>query len=79
MKVTTLPFVAGLQLSLEQNKQGVAPDFGAGPENGAAKDFASDHRRPIRIGQAAGQAATKKGWTPLLELTAAISSESWHL
>ena len=28
---------------------------------------------PIRIGQAAGQAASEKGWMPLLELTAAIS------
>jgi len=28
---------------------------------------------PVRIGQAAGQAAMEKGWTPLLELTAAIS------
>jgi len=28
---------------------------------------------PIRIGQAAGQAAVEKGWTPLLELTAMIS------
>ena len=28
---------------------------------------------PIGIGRAAGQAATKKGWTPLMELTAMIS------
>ena len=28
---------------------------------------------PIRIGQAAGEAASRKGWTPLLGLTAAIS------
>jgi len=28
---------------------------------------------PIGIGRAAGQAASKKGWTPLLELTAGIS------
>ena len=28
---------------------------------------------PIGIGRAAGQAASEKGWTPLLELTAAIS------
>src|SRR5260370_9491930 len=28
---------------------------------------------PIRIGQAAGEAARSKGWTPLMGLTAAIS------
>ena len=28
---------------------------------------------PIRIGQAAGEAARRKGWTPLMGLTAAIS------
>jgi regulator of sigma E protease len=28
---------------------------------------------PIGIGRAAGDAAVKKGWTPLLELTSAIS------
>ena len=28
---------------------------------------------PIGIGRAAGQAASEKGWTPLLELTSAIS------
>ena len=28
---------------------------------------------PIGIGRAAGEAASEKGWTPLLELTAAIS------
>ena len=28
---------------------------------------------PIGIGRAAGQAASEKGWTPLLELTAGIS------
>jgi len=28
---------------------------------------------PIRIGQAAGEAARRKGWTPLMSLTAAIS------
>ena len=44
-----------------------------GQEDGAAQDAAASIEGPIRIGQAAGEAARSKGWTPLMGLTAAIS------
>ena len=54
-------------------QEGLAADPRAGAKNDPAQDLDPLHRGPIGIGRAAGQAASKKGWTPLLELTAGIS------
>ena len=53
---------------------GLAADSGAGRKKWCSARFRSaPSKGPIGIGRAAGQAASKKGWTPLLELTAGIS------
>jgi regulator of sigma E protease len=73
MKVTTLPPVAAFQKSLEQNKKASFLILELVRKMVQGKISPRSVEGPIRIGQAAGQAASEKGWMPLLELTAAIS------
>ncbi len=73
MKVGSLPFAAAFQRSVDQNKQWSALILELVGKLVRRKVSIRSVEGPIRIGQAAGEAATEKGWTPLLELTAAIS------
>ena len=72
-KVTTLSFPAALSLSLEQNKKYSLLILELAKKMVQRKISMRSIEGPIRIGQAAGEAARRKGWTPLMELTAAIS------
>jgi regulator of sigma E protease len=73
MKVKTLPFGAALSLSLEENKQNALLILKLVKKMAQLKMSLKSIEGPIRIGQAAGEAARSKGWTPLMGLTAAIS------
>ncbi len=73
MKTTSLPLVAAFRKSLEQNKQGSLLILELVEKMVQRKISIRSIEGPIGIGRAAGQAASKKGWTPLLELTAGIS------
>ena len=73
MKVTTLPLGKAFQRSIEQNKKASVLILELVRKMVERKISIRSVEGPIRIGQAAGQAATEKGWMPLLELTAAIS------
>jgi regulator of sigma E protease len=73
MKVSKLPFVAAFRQSLEQNKQGSLLILELVQKMIQRKISMRSIEGPIGIGRAAGQAAIQKGWTPLMELTAAIS------
>jgi regulator of sigma E protease len=73
MKVSSLPFVAAFRRSVEQNKQGSLLILELVQKMVQRKISIRSIEGPIGIGRAAGQAASKKGWTPLLELTAGIS------
>jgi len=73
MKVTTLPFAAALRRSIQQNKQGSFLILELVRKMIQGKISPRSIEGPIGIGRAAGQAASKKGWMPLLELTAMIS------
>ena len=73
MKVTTLPPVAAFQKSIETNKKASLLILELVRKMVQGKISPKSVEGPIRIGQAAGQAASEKGWMPLLELTAAIS------
>jgi regulator of sigma E protease len=73
LKVTTLPPVEALQKSIEQNKKASLLILELVRKMIERKISMRSVEGPIRIGQAAGQAASEKGWMPLLELTAAIS------
>jgi regulator of sigma E protease len=73
MKVKTLPFAAALSLSLEENKQNALLILKLVKKMAQLKMSLKSIEGPIRIGQAAGEAARSKGWTPLMGLTAAIS------
>ncbi|HUO17192.1 MAG TPA: site-2 protease family protein [Verrucomicrobiae bacterium] len=73
MKVKTLPFVAALDLSLKENKQDSLLILELVKKMAERKISVRSIEGPIRIGQAAGEAARRKGWTPLMGLTAAIS------
>jgi regulator of sigma E protease len=73
MKVKTLPFAAALSLSLEENKQNALLILKLVKKMAQFKMSLKSIEGPIRIGQAAGEAARSKGWTPLMGLTAAIS------
>src|SRR5581483_1876953 len=73
VKVGSLPFAAAFQRSVEQNKQLSMLILELVEKLVQRKVSIRSVEGPIRIGQAAGEAATEKGWTPLLELTAAIS------
>lgn len=73
MKVTTLPPAQAFRRSIEQNKRASLLILELVRKMVERKISIRSVEGPIRIGQAAGQAATEKGWMPLLELTAAIS------
>jgi regulator of sigma E protease len=73
MKVKTLPFTAALNKSLHENRQNGLLILELVKKMVQRKISMRSIEGPIRIGQAAGEAARRKGWTPLMELTAAIS------
>jgi regulator of sigma E protease len=73
MTVTSLPFAAAFKRSVEQNKQGSLLILELVQKMIQGKISIRSVEGPIGIGRAAGQAASKKGWTPLLELTAGVS------
>jgi len=73
MKVRTLPFAEALQLSLKENRQNALLILELVKKMAQRKMSMRSIEGPIRIGQAAGEAARSKGWTPLMGLTAAIS------
>jgi regulator of sigma E protease len=73
MKVTTLPLAAALRKSIDQNKEGSLLILELVQKMIQRKISIRTIEGPIGIGRAAGEAATEKGWTPLMALTAAIS------
>jgi regulator of sigma E protease len=73
MKVKTLPFAQALDLSLHENRQNALLILELVKKMAQRKISMRSIEGPIRIGQAAGEAARRKGWTPLMGLTAAIS------
>jgi regulator of sigma E protease len=73
MKVSRLSLPAAFQLSLERNRKASALILELVKKMVQRKVSIRSVEGPIRIGQAAGEAANEEGWTPLLELTAAIS------
>jgi regulator of sigma E protease len=73
MKVKTLKFGDALQLSLHENRQNALLILELVKKMAQGKISPRSIEGPIRIGQAAGEAARRKGWTPLMSLTAAIS------
>ncbi len=72
-KVKTLPFVDALKLSLHENRQNALLILELVKKMAQRKMSIRSIEGPSRIGQAAGEAARRKGWTPLMGLTAAIS------
>jgi regulator of sigma E protease len=72
-KVTTLAFADAVRLSLVRNQRASLMILELVKKMVQRKMSIRTIEGPIRIGQAAGEAASRKGWTPLLELTAAIS------
>ena len=72
-KVKTLHAGAAFKLSIEQNKKYAMLILELVRKMIGGKMSVKSIEGPIRIGQAAGEAAQRKGWTPLLGLTAAIS------
>ena len=73
MKVKTLPFAEAMKLSLHENRQNALLILELVKKMAQRKISMRSIEGPIRIGQAAGEAAKRKGWTPLMSLTAAIS------
>jgi regulator of sigma E protease len=73
MKVKTLPFAAAFSKSLVENRQNALLILELVKKMVQHKISIRSVEGPIRIGQAAGEAARSKGWTPLMGLTAAIS------
>jgi regulator of sigma E protease len=73
MKVKTLPFAQAMRLSLHENRQNALLILELVKKMAQRKISMRSIEGPIRIGQAAGEAARRKGWTPLMSLTAAIS------
>ncbi len=73
MKVTSLSFPAALRLSLQENRKASLLILELVQKMLQGKISVRSIEGPIRIGQAAGEAARRKGWTPLLLLTSAIS------
>jgi regulator of sigma E protease len=72
-KVKTLPFAQALRLSLHENRENALLILELVKKMAQRKMSVRSIEGPIRIGQAAGEAARSKGWTPLMGLTAAIS------
>ena len=73
LKVTSLSFPAALKLSLQENRKASLLILELVQKMLQGKISVKSIEGPIRIGQAAGEAAKRKGWTPLLLLTSAIS------
>jgi regulator of sigma E protease len=73
MKVKTLPFGAAFNKALEENRKNALLILKLVKKMVQHKMPLKSIEGPIRIGQAAGEAAKSKGWTPLMGLTAAIS------
>jgi len=73
MKVTSLPFPEAFRKSLQKNKEGSLLILELVRKMIERKVSMRVVEGPIGIGIAAGRAASKKGWTPLLELTSVIS------
>lgn len=73
MKVTSLSFPAALHLSIQENRRASLLILELVQKMLQGKISMRSVEGPIRIGQAAGEAAKRKGWTPLLLLTSAIS------
>ena len=73
MKVSSLPLGAAFRKSIEQNKEGSLLILELVQKMIQHKISIRTIEGPIGIGRAAGEAATEKGWTPLMALTAAIS------
>jgi len=73
MKVGSLPFVQAFDRSLEENKKGSVLILQLVQKLVQRKVSIRTISGPIGIAQDAGEAASQKGWTPLLALTAAIS------
>jgi regulator of sigma E protease len=73
LKVKTLPFAAAFNKSLQENRQNALLILELVKKMAQRKISIRSIEGPIRIGQAAGEAARRKGWTPLMGLTAAIS------
>jgi regulator of sigma E protease len=72
-KVKTLPFAEAVSLSLHENRENALLILELVKKMAEHKISPRSIEGPIRIGQAAGEAARSKGWTPLMGLTAAIS------
>jgi regulator of sigma E protease len=72
-KVVSLPFAAAFNRSIEENKRASMLILELVQKMVRRKVSIRTIEGPIRIGQAAGAAASEKGWNPLLLLTAAIS------
>ena len=79
MKVTTLPFVQAFNMSLERNKRASVPDFGTRAEDGAEKDFSSDHRRPSTKWSGCWPGGDGKRLDPAARTHGRDQSESWNL
>jgi len=73
MKTKTLALGEAFSLSLHENRQNAMLILELVKKMAERKMSMRSIEGPIRIGQAAGEAARSKGWTPLMELTAAIS------
>jgi regulator of sigma E protease len=73
MKVSALPLAVAFRKSIEQNKEGSLLILELVQKMIQRKISIRTIEGPIGIGRAAGEAATEKGWTPLMALTAAIS------
>lgn len=73
MKVSSLPLGAAFRKSIDQNKEGSLLILELVQKMIQRKISIRTIEGPIGIGRAAGEAATEKGWTPLMALTAAIS------
>ncbi|PYX90211.1 MAG: hypothetical protein DMG68_02630 [Acidobacteria bacterium] len=72
-KVSRLPLAQAVKLSLDQNRKYSLMILELAKKIAQRKMSLKAVSGPIGIAQDAGYAAEQKGWTPLLELTAAIS------
>lgn len=72
-KVKQLPLREAFDMAIERNKSYSMLILELVQKLVQGKISIRSVEGPIRIGQAAGQAAVEEGWTPLLELTAMIS------
>jgi regulator of sigma E protease len=72
-KVTRLPFATAISRSVEDNKKTTLLILELVQKLVRRQISMRTVEGPIGIGRAAGQAASEKGWTPLLQLSSAIS------